>query len=160
MDRNYTKSQAENSIQSPLTTHNCLAFTTAIIFTYMNTILTYVMPHFSPLLFMLEVGSGTLGTLASDSFMVLYNKNYHVYRTFISLVHISSSFLWTCWGYCSNIWLFWHSSLTLQPYTLHPTINLGNFLAPYSHLSLGHPAFLLPSNLHSMLLLAFYFNSI
>jgi len=63
---NGQKSQAENSIQSPLTTHNCLAFTTTIIFTYMNTILTYVMPHFSPLLFMLEMGSGTLGTLASE----------------------------------------------------------------------------------------------
>jgi hypothetical protein len=66
MDRNYTKSQAENSIQPPLTTYNCLAFTTAIIFTYMNTILTYVMPHFFPLLFMLEVESSTLGTLASE----------------------------------------------------------------------------------------------
>jgi hypothetical protein len=66
MARNYTKSHTENSIQSPLTTHNCLVFTTTVIFTYMNTILTYVMPHFSPLLFMLEVGSGTLGTLASE----------------------------------------------------------------------------------------------
>lgn len=62
MVRNYTKLQAENSIQSPLTTHNCLTFTTTIIFTYMNTILTYVMPHFSPLLFVLEVGSGTLAS--------------------------------------------------------------------------------------------------
>jgi hypothetical protein len=68
MVRNYTKSQAENSIHSPLTTPNCLAFTTTIIFTYMNTILTYVMPHFSALLFMPEVGSSTLGTLASKEF--------------------------------------------------------------------------------------------
>jgi hypothetical protein len=66
MTRNYTKSQAENSIHSPLTTYNCLAFTTTIIFTYMNTILTYGMPHFSPLLFMLEVESSTLGTIASE----------------------------------------------------------------------------------------------
>jgi hypothetical protein len=64
--QNYTKSQAENTIHSPLTTHNCLPFTTTIISTYMNTILTYVMPHFSPLLFMLEVESSTLGTIASE----------------------------------------------------------------------------------------------
>jgi len=52
------------------------------------------------------------------------------------------------------------STLLTYSSVLHPSINLGNFLAPYSHLSPGHPAFLLPSNLHSTLLLAFYFNSI
>lgn len=52
------------------------------------------------------------------------------------------------------------STLLTYSSALHPSINLGKFLAPYSHLSPGHPTFLLPSNVHSMLLLAFNFNSI
>jgi len=51
-------------------------------------------------------------------------------------------------------------TLLTYPSALHLSINLSNFLALYSHLSPGHLAFLVPSNLHSALLLAFYFNSI